>query len=145
MHLVVKNFEQLTKKELYEILRLRMEVFIVEQGGRYQDLDQIDYESIHIFFEEENEILGCLRMFLKPDEKETMQLGRIVCKNRKAGMGRALIEQATLLAKEQYHARELYLTGREDALDFYVKCGFHTASEKLGTAGHHYYLFRKSL
>lgn len=49
MNLVIKSFEELTKRELYEILRVRSEVFVVEQECVYQDLDGLDYDSIHIF------------------------------------------------------------------------------------------------
>ena len=48
MNLVIKSFEELTKRELYEILRVRSEVFVVEQECVYQDLDGLDYDSIHV-------------------------------------------------------------------------------------------------
>ena len=122
----IKTFEQLSTRELYEILKLRSEVFIVEQGGRYQDMDNIDYESTHIFYENDaQEIIGCIRVFPKPDEPGTVQLGRLVARDRKTGLGRKLMEEAERIAKERYHAKELFLTGRKSALGFYLKCGYH--------------------
>lgn len=48
---VVKYFNELTTTELYEILKSRAEIFVVEQNCIYQDLDDKDYHSLHIFYE----------------------------------------------------------------------------------------------
>ena len=141
MKLKIKAFEELTCRELYEILRLRSEVFIVEQKGCYQDLDGIDYESLHLFFEEKSgAVAGCVRIFPKPDEPGTIQVGRLVCRERMSGLGRQLMEQAQLQAMQRYGARELYLTGRKSAEGFYLKCGYRIESDE-GS----YDKFRKTL
>ena len=146
MGLRIKTFKELTTRELYEILRLRSKVFIVEQGGRYQDLDQIDYDSIHIFYVDENEeVGGCIRIFPKEDEKGTVQLGRLVVDKRNQGMGRKLMECAKKTAKERYGAEQLYLTGRKSALGFYLKCGYHEDSEELFAGEVPYYKLRSSI
>ena len=51
--IISKYFDELTTKELYEILKARAEIFVVEQICVYQDLDDVDYRSLHIFCEEE--------------------------------------------------------------------------------------------
>ena len=141
MELKIKTFDELTLRELYEILRLRAEVFIVEQKGCYQDLDGIDCESLHIFFEEaDGSVSGCVRIFPKEDEPGTVQVGRLVCRARRTGMGSKLMEQAERLAKERYGAEELYLTGRKSAEGFYLKCGYRIESDEV-----FYDKFRKSL
>lgn len=143
MTLKIKTFEELTTTELYEILLLRSEAFIVEQGGRYQDLDRIDYHSIHIFYENDHhEIVGYLRIFPKEEEPQTVQVGT---RERKHGLGSALMQQAAMSAKEHYGAKELYLTGRKSALGFYLKCGFYPVSEELGGSNAPYYELRCSL
>ena len=48
-----KLFNELTTKELYEILKARAEIFVVEQNCMYQDMDDTDYESLHVFYEED--------------------------------------------------------------------------------------------
>ena len=63
MNLVIKRFNELTTTELYEILRARAEVFVVEQNCVYQDLDDMDYNSLHIFLEEEGKVKAYLRAF----------------------------------------------------------------------------------
>ena len=141
MKIKMKPFEKLSLSELYEILRLRQEVFIVEQGGRYQDLDQIDYRSLHIFsLSEENEVTGCVRIFLKPDDKNTIQIGRLATRIRKQGIGTLLMKQAILVAKKQFHVQNAYLTGRKDAKDFYLKCGYKIIQEH-----EHYFEFSRSI
>ena len=97
----------------------------MEQGGRYQDLDGVDYDSVHIFEEApDGTVLGCIRVFPKEDEPGTVQLGRLVVKPRLEGLGRRLMEAARLEALERYGAESLYLTGRKSALGFYQKCGY---------------------
>ena len=141
MNCTIKSFDQLTVYELYEILRLRQEAFIVEQGGRYQDLDQIDYESLHIFFTDDNQqLLGCVRIFPKPDEVNTVQIGRLVTRIRHEGLGQMLMEKAAHIAHEYYHSSSLYLTGRRDAKNFYLKCGYEIVKEH-----EHYFEFRASI
>ena len=54
MTIKAKYFNELTTRELYEILKTRAEIFIIEQNCLYQDLDDIDYNSLHIFIEEDN-------------------------------------------------------------------------------------------
>ena len=146
MELKIKTFEELTKQELYEILRLRSQVFIVEQQGCYLDLDGIDYDSLHIFlWDGDGRCAACLRLFPKADEPGTMQLGRIVSRNRCMGYGRRLMEAAERIAREQYGAGELYLTGRKSASGFYEKCGYRIDLDAPDAKSLPYYRFRRSI
>ena len=78
MEVKIKTFDELTTKELYEILKLRADVFVVEQNCIYPDLDDIDYRSIHIFYENEDETIAAyLRFFKKEGENDTVQIGRV--------------------------------------------------------------------
>ena len=63
--IVAKTFYELNNQELYQILRLRSEVFVVEQDCVYQDLDNKDQISIHIFQKEKDEIVAYTRIFKK--------------------------------------------------------------------------------
>ena len=144
MEFTVKPFSALTAGELYEILRLRSEVFIVEQGGCYLDPDGIDCDSIHIFLGS-RPCLGCIRIFRKEDEPGTVQLGRLVVRHRNQGLGRRLMEAAEAEARSRWGAEQLYLTGRADALDFYRKCGWHIEAPGLEDSVVTYYHLRKNL
>lgn len=69
MQLVTKTFKELTTTELYEILKSRAEIFIMEQNINYQDMDDIDYESLHCFYTENNKVIAYLRAFYKDNQK----------------------------------------------------------------------------
>ena len=146
MELRIKTFDELTTKELYEILRLRSEVFIVEQQGCYQDLDGIDYESTHIFLmDDTGAAAGCIRVFPKEDEPGTVQLGRLVSRDRMQGLGRQLMEASEAVAASRYGGKRLFLTGRRSAKGFYEKCGYRAeAPEGFTDDTAPYYLFRKA-
>lgn len=147
MELRIKIFSDLTTRELYEILKLRSQVFIVEQGGCYQDLDDLDYISTHIYMAEpDGACVGCLRVFLKDDEPGTVQLGRIVVRDRLRGLGRKLMKEAEKIALTQYHAHRIFLTGRRSARGFYEKCGYQISPpEEYTLENAPYFLFRKDL
>ena len=79
MEFVQKTFDELTNRELYEILRAREAVFVVEQNCPYYDIDGLDYPSLHMFYKEEDgSVQACLRIFEKVDEPGTMQIDRSV-------------------------------------------------------------------
>ena len=59
----VKSFKELSKLELYKILRLRAEVFIVEQDCVYQDVDNKDQKELHVILKKSEEIIGYTRLF----------------------------------------------------------------------------------
>ncbi|MDD5964268.1 MAG: GNAT family N-acetyltransferase, partial [Oscillospiraceae bacterium] len=71
MKLVIKKYTDLSRNELYEILRLRNEVFIVEQACPYQDIDETDKTAYHVFLQNEDGIQAYLRVFREdPASKE---------------------------------------------------------------------------
>ena len=147
MDIRIKEFKELSTRELYEILRLRSQVFIVEQGGCYQDLDGLDLISTHIYIVDgEESCAGCIRVFLKEEEPGTVQLGRLVSRDRLRGTGRRLMEEAEKVARSQYGACRVFLTGRRSARGFYEKCGYHASlPEGYGEDTAPYFLFRKDL
>ncbi len=83
MDIVVKSFDELTTVELYEILKARAAIFVVEQNCVYQDLDDVDYQSLHVFYQEDNRVLAYLRAFYK--EKGVVQIGRVLTMQRGNG------------------------------------------------------------
>ena len=147
MELRIREFEELTTRELYEILKLRSQVFIVEQEGCYQDLDDLDYVSTHIYMvDTDGSCIGCLRVFLKEDEPGTVQLGRLVVRDRLRGLGRKLMEEGEKIARCRYHAHRVFLTGRRSARGFYEKCSYQiSAPEDYTLENAPYFLFRKDL
>ena len=76
--IVAKTFCELNNQELYQILRLRSEVFVVEQDCVYQDLDNKDQISIHIFQKKKNVIVAYTRIFKSGDYYKNASIGRVV-------------------------------------------------------------------
>lgn len=130
MNMVVKSFEELTKRELYEILRVRSEVFVVEQKCVYQDLDGLDYNSIHVFFEEGGKVQACLRVFMREEQEKLVQIGRVLTYKRGVGLGLELLLKGIEVAKIYFQAKKLYLEAQVYAIGFYEKAGFKVVSEE---------------
>lgn len=129
MKLQIKDFDSLSNRELYEILRLRSEVFIVEQQGCYLDPDGIDCHSLHIFLwdEEKSSAEGCICICPHPDLPDTVQLGRLAVRSRRKGFGRILMEEAAKQAALRFQAKALFLDGRSSARGFYEALGYQAS------------------
>ena len=90
--LVIKKFDRLTPREVYEILRIRTAVFVVEQECPYQEVDGTDYDSLHVWLEAGDEIVAYLRIFEKDTVTNTVQIGRVLSKRRGEGLGAKVLE-----------------------------------------------------
>lgn len=130
MELITKSFADLNSIELYEILRARSEVFVVEQNCAYQDLDSLDYNSIHMFYSDAGKIQACLRIYRKNDEPNTFQIGRVITVARGTGLGRKLLHEAIELIKTQMNPSRIYIGAQCYATGFYAKEGFSICSEE---------------
>ena len=130
MRIMCKYFDELTTRELYEILRVRSAVFVIEQTCIYEDIDGADYESIHVFGREDGEISGYLRIFPKPDEAGTVQMGRVLTARRGKGLGGEILREGIRAAKEMLHAEKIYIEAQTYAIGFYAREGFKVCSEE---------------
>jgi len=134
MRFLAKSFDELSSDELYDLLRLRAEVFVVEQECPYQDLDGLDREAVHLLGVEEGRVEAYARWYPEGDH---VRLGRIVTSPRVRGRGhgRELVTEALRrIAAEQpgdpvlIHA-QAYLEG------FYRELGFETRGEPFDEDG----------
>ncbi|MDE7267910.1 MAG: GNAT family N-acetyltransferase [Lachnospiraceae bacterium] len=128
MKYIIKRFEELTTVELYEILKLRSEIFVVEQNCVYQDLDNIDYQSLHIFCEENQNVLAYLRIYPKHGETDVVQIGRVVTLKHRTGSGSALMEKGIQTIKDTMNYKKIYIVAQKQAIGFYEKFGFIVTS-----------------
>jgi len=128
MKLNVKKFNELTLEELYSILALRAEVFVVEQECPYQDLDGNDRRAVHVFTTEGSQVLACLRVFMKDDGDAT--IGRVVTskKLRGTGAGKELMLKGISTARALFPGKRCVIHAQSYAVGFYEKCGFHITS-----------------
>ena len=128
MNLVSKYFTDLTTRELYEILKARSAVFVVEQNCVYQDIDGQDPESLHIFFEDEGRIAAYLRAFVK--EPGVVQMGRVLTVRRGVGLGGKLLKAGIREIREKFHPVKIYIEAQSYAVGFYAREAFRVTSEE---------------
>jgi len=129
METVIRKFDELTNKELYEILRAREKVFVVEQNCAYQEIDGQDENSVHIFIrDDEGSVLAYLRVFPREGEPGTVQIGRVITISRGTGLGRRILHEGVQYALEHMKAESLYLEAQKYAAGFYAKEGFRINS-----------------
>ncbi len=126
MKMIVKYFNELTLRELYEILRARSEIFVVEQDCVYQDLDGKDYESLHVFWEEDGRVMACLRAFVK--DEGTVQMGRVLTVRHGIGLGGMLLRDGIAQIREKMNPERIYIEAQCYATGYYAKAGFRVCS-----------------
>ena len=122
MDFKVKTFDELTKKELYEILQARAEIFIVEKKMNCQDLDGLDFNCKHMYLLEENKIVAYLRVFKKTDI--AVKISRVLTLEHGKGTGKVLIEKCIDAIKKKFDCEKIILNAQKDAVGFYEKMGF---------------------
>ncbi|MCR5812766.1 MAG: GNAT family N-acetyltransferase [Lachnospiraceae bacterium] len=123
-----KYFDELTTTELYEILRARAEIFVVEQNCVYQDLDGIDYESLHVFAEEGGKVTAYLRAFHK--DENTVQMGRVLTLRHGEGLGGKLLREGIAQVRARMQPAKICIDAQCYATGFYEREGFRICSEE---------------
>lgn len=126
----IKRFNELTSYELYEILRERTQVFVVEQGCAYQEMDQADYKSIHIFCKEGERIYAYLRVVEPGVKFEDASIGRFFIAEdyRGRGLARPMMREAIRVASTL--SPSITIEAQTYMQDFYKSLGFCTISEE---------------
>lgn len=130
MKLVTKYFNELTTIELYEILKSRAEIFVVEQNCIYQDLDDIDYRSLHIFYESDGKVIAYLRAFEKDASAGIVQMGRVLTLTHKTGLGGKLLKEGISHIREKMNPSSIYIEAQCYATGFYEREGFVVSSDE---------------
>jgi len=127
-----KTFKQLTTKELYDLLQLRSEVFVVEQDCVYQDLDGKDEKALHIIGKKNNQIVAYTRIFKPGDYFENASIGRVVVhqKERKHKYGYSIMEASIKAAKDYFNETTTKLSAQTYLKKFYNNLGFKEVGEE---------------
>jgi ElaA protein len=125
-----QGFQALTADRLYELLRFRQTIFVVEQGSAYPDLDGLDRDARHLLSRSEGELVGYLRLLLIPD-RPLVRIGRVAVAAhwRRCGLGRMLVKEALRLCREDYPERHVALSAQAHLVAFYASLGFAVVSE----------------
>ncbi len=132
MDWIIKTYEALSKEELYHLLQLRIEVFVIEQNCPYQDVDGKDQKSIHVWTNNEaGKPIAYLRIVAPGVSYAEPSIGRVLTKetNRKGGLGRALMEEGIRVCQEWYPNETIRISAQEYLLDFYSSLGFVQVGE----------------
>ena len=127
MEKFIKTFKELNIDDLYEILRLRVDVFVVEQACSYKEIDGIDKKALHIYIKDEGEIIAYARLF---KENDRIHIGRVIAKKRGQGLGKLVLKESIKAAIENYHAKKIHIEAQTYAREFYEKLGFIKTSEE---------------
>lgn len=130
MELVIKRFEELTTEELYEIFRLRVAVFVVEQQCVYQEVDGKDRRAYHVFLREDGEILAYLRVLEAGVSFDEVSIGRVIAVRRRCGLGSRILAAGIEVAKSKLNAKAIRIEAQTYARGLYEKLGFVQTSEE---------------
>ena len=122
----VKSFEELSKLELYKVLRLRAEVFIVEQDCVYQDVDDKDQKALHVLIKKSDEIIGYTRLFWPGDYFKEASIGRVVIskEERHNKYGSQLMKASILAVSEKMKEKKIKISAQTYLKKFYNNLGF---------------------
>lgn len=125
----VKFFNDLTLQELYSFLKLRVDIFVVEQNCPYPELDGADEKSVHLYINEGNEIIAYMRII--PSTTGTARIGRVVTKMeyRGKGLSSQLMERALEYIREHHPEDTIILSAQEHLQHFYGSFGFKPVSK----------------
>lgn len=128
MKLVTKPFHQLTTTELYRILKARVDIFVVEQSCPYPELDNKDQQAVHLWLEEDDEILSYLRIFNK--DETTAVIGRVIAPSRGTGCGGKILAAGIEGCQKLLGKDRIYIEAQCYARGFYEKYGFVAYGEE---------------
>lgn len=127
----LKQFNELTLSELYQILKSRVDIFVVEQECPYPEIDGIDPECIHLFKKDQDKIVAYARLVPKDILYPYPSIGRIIVDldYRKFGYGRELLNRAISVITEEWGEKEIKLHGQVYLREFYQSFGFQEVSD----------------
>lgn len=129
MELITKHFGELTAEELYDILKARVDVFVVEQNCPYPEIDGKDKDAYHIFLRDENGIAAYLRVLKSGVSFPEPALGRILTTRRGEGLGTQIVNEGIQFIEENLGAEKIRIEAQVYAKGFYEKLGFRQCSE----------------
>ncbi|SDR91872.1 GNAT family N-acetyltransferase [Christiangramia echinicola] len=131
LNIEVKKFSELTLTELYDILQLRSEVFVVEQDCVYQDIDGKDAEALHIIGFKNDKVVAYTRCFKPGYYFEEAAIGRVVVKEseRKYGYGHEIMNASDKAIKDHFNTSNIKLSAQQYLIKFYESHGYSTTGE----------------
>ncbi|MDD7915532.1 GNAT family N-acetyltransferase [Polaribacter ponticola] len=132
MNFITKSFSELNTTELYNILQLRSEVFVVEQDCVYQDVDYKDQKALHVIGFKDDKIVAYTRIFKPGDYFKNSSIGRVVvtASERKYGYGHNLIKASIKAIKDNFKVDDITISAQVYLQKFYESHGFVKVGEE---------------
>jgi len=132
LEVLIKSFSELTTTELYEILRLRSEVFVVEQDCVYQDVDNKDQKALHVIGFKNNKVVAYTRIFKPGDYFKNASIGRVVvAKNERTyGYGHVIIKHSITAIKNYFKENTIKISAQTYLKKFYESHNFKKVGEE---------------
>ncbi|MDK2562575.1 GNAT family N-acetyltransferase [Romboutsia sedimentorum] len=131
MNYKIKKFSELENSELYQILELRCEVFVVEQNCAYNDVDNKDQDAYHLLLEDNKKIIAGLRILKKGVSYDQISIGRVVVSKEHRGLGIAkeMMLKAIEFIENDLNEKEIKISAQAYLIDFYKSIGFVEVSQ----------------
>ena len=131
MEINTYNFSSLNTDQLYRLLQLRSEVFVVEQDCVYQDIDGKDKKALHVLGTVEGNIVAYTRLFKPGDYLEKAAIGRVVVASdfRKRDFGKAIMQASIAAVENHFNTTAIGLSAQTYLLNFYNDLGFSALGE----------------
>lgn len=130
MELITKTFDELTTAELYEIYKLRISVFVVEQNCPYQEIDDADKAAIHLWLQDETGIQAYARVLPPGATFPEASIGRVIAAKRHCGLGTQIVSAAIQIIQEKFHTQTIKIEAQTYVKSLYEKLGFVQISEQ---------------
>jgi len=127
---MIKRFNELTVEELYEIYKLRVSVFVVEQNCPYQEIDEADKHAWHIWLEDEEGIQAYLRVVEAGINFPEVSIGRVLSRKRRCGLGSRIFAEGIHVAENRLGAESIRIEAQVYARKLYEKAGFVQVSDE---------------
>lgn len=128
----VKYFHELTTEEIYQIIKARIDVFVVEQDTPYPDCDDYDQKALHLFATDGKEVLAYCRIFSEGIKYDETSIGRVLTnpKYRKLSLGKSLVRFAINTIEARYKTSKIRISAQDYLIKFYSDFGFQDTGKK---------------
>jgi len=132
MKIIVKRFKELSVEEIYQILKVRADVFIIEQKCIYKDIDGKDEKARHVLGKENNEIIAYTRILEEDEQYNYPSISRVVVKKQNRGeeRGKKIMKETIKYIVEELKEKTIVLAAQKYLEKFYRDLGFIAEGEE---------------
>ena len=126
----IYQFDDLSSRKLYDVLKLRVDVFVVEQNCPYPELDGLDQQSVHLLCSENSKLIAYARLVPSGAKYEVPSIGRVIVHEdaRGRGLAKELLERSIDYISNEWGADAIKLQGQVYLKEFYQSFGFQPIS-----------------